>query len=272
MKSLEVILLLELQNLHKTFSKGTVNENYLFRGIDLKIEKGDFITIIGSNGAGKSTLLNIIGGKIPLDSGKILLNGNDISNVPEYKRCKVIGRVFQDPSLGTSPSMTILQNLSMAYNKGKSFNLTPGITKSKTNYFRTLLEKLNLGLENKINTKVGDLSGGQRQSLALLMATMSNPDVLLLDEHTAALDPKTSELILSLSEEVIREKNMTSLMVTHNLNHAIKTGNRLIMLHRGQIIMDIKGEEKKDLTVEKLIDSFEKLNFKNELSDRAIFS
>ncbi|MEG1416939.1 MAG: ATP-binding cassette domain-containing protein, partial [Clostridium sp.] len=182
------------------------------------------------------------------------------------------GRVFQDPTLGTSPSMTILQNLSMAYNKGRAFNLTPGINKSKVDYFKSLLEKLNLGLENKLHTKVGDLSGGQRQSLALLMATMSNPDLLLLDEHTAALDPKTSEIILTLTEEIIKEKNMTSLMVTHNLNHAIKTGNRLIMLHRGQIIMDIKGEEKKALTIEKLIDSFEKLNFKNELSDRALFA
>lgn len=267
-----MILLLALQNLHKTFGEGTVNENYLFRGISLDIEDGDFITVIGSNGAGKSTLLNIIGGKIPLDEGSITLNGKDISNMPEYKRCKFIGRVFQDPSLGTSPSMNILENLSMAYNKGKKFNLTPGVQKSKVLYFKDLLAKLNLGLEDKLHTKVGDLSGGQRQSLALLMATMSNPDLLLLDEHTAALDPKTSEIILSLSEEIIREKKMTSLMVTHNLNHAIKAGNRLIMLHRGKIIMDIKGQEKKDLTIEKLIDSFEKLNFKNELSDRAIFS
>ncbi|MEF9951894.1 MAG: ATP-binding cassette domain-containing protein [Clostridium sp.] len=264
--------MLQLANLHKTFGEGTVNENYLFKGISLDIQEGDFITIIGSNGAGKSTLLNIIGGKIPLDEGNIILNDKDISHTAEFKRCKFVGRVFQDPTLGTSPSMTILQNLSMAYNKGRAFNLTPGINKSKISYFKSLLEKLNLGLENKLYTKVGDLSGGQRQSLALLMATMSNPDLLLLDEHTAALDPKTSEIILSLTEEIIKEKNMTSLMVTHNLNHAIKTGNRLIMLHRGQIIMDISGEEKKALTIEKLIESFEKLNFKNELSDRALFA
>ncbi|WP_048570388.1 ABC transporter ATP-binding protein [Clostridium cylindrosporum] len=264
--------MLRLQNLHKTFGKGTVNENYLYKGISLEIESGDFITIIGSNGAGKSTLLNIIGGKIPLDEGIISIKDKNISDMPEYKRCKFIGRVFQDPSLGTSPSMTILENLSMAYNKGKKFNLTLGVQKGKIDYFKGLLSKLNLGLEAKLHTKVGDLSGGQRQSLALLMATMSNPDVLLLDEHTAALDPKTSEIILDLTEEIIKEKNMTSLMVTHNLNHAIKAGNRLIMLHRGNIIMDIKGEEKKNLTIEKLIDSFEKLNFKNELSDRAIFS
>lgn len=267
-----MILLLTLHNLHKTFAKGTVNENYLFRGISLEIEKGDFITIIGSNGAGKSTLLNIIGGKIPLDEGEILLKGKDISETPEYKRCKFIGRVFQDPSLGTSPSMNILENLSMAYNKGKIYGLTKGVQKGKIDYFKGLLSQLNLGLEDKLHTRVGDLSGGQRQSLALIMATMSNPDLLLLDEHTAALDPKTSEIILNLSEQIIKEKNMTSLMVTHNLNHAIKAGNRLIMLHRGNIIMDIKGEEKKELTIEKLIDSFEKLNFKNELSDRAIFS
>lgn len=269
---MEVILLLTLQNLHKTFAHGTVNENYLFKGISLEIEDGDFITIIGSNGAGKSTLLNIIGGKLSLDEGEIILNGKDISVTPEYKRCKFIGRVFQDPSLGTSPSMNILENLSIAYNKGNRFGLTPGVQKGKIDYFKKLLSRLNLGLEDKLYTRVGDLSGGQRQSLALIMATMSNPDLLLLDEHTAALDPKTSEIILTLSEEIIKEKNMTSLMVTHNLNHAIKTGNRLIMLHRGNIIMDIKGEEKKALTIEKLIESFEKLNFKNELSDRAIFS
>lgn len=267
-----MILLLNLNNLHKTFGKDTVNENYLFKGISLNIEKGDFITIIGSNGAGKSTLLNIIGGKIPLDVGTITLNGKDISSMAEFKRCKFIGRVFQDPSLGTSPSMTILQNLSIAYNKGKPFGLTPGVQKIKIDDFKSLLAKLNLGLEEKLHTRVGDLSGGQRQSLALLMATMSNPDLLLLDEHTAALDPKTSEIILNLTEEIIKEKKMASLMVTHNLNHAIKAGNRLIMLHRGNIIMDIKGEEKKNLTIEKLIESFEKLNFKNELSDRAIFS
>lgn len=267
-----MVLLLALQNLHKTFGEGTVNENYLFRGISLDIDQGDFITIIGSNGAGKSTLLNILGGKIPLDTGSIILKGNDISNTPEYKRCKFIGRVFQDPSLGTSPSMTILQNLSMAYNKGNKFGLTFGVQKNKIDYFKGLLSKLNLGLEDKLHTKVGDLSGGQRQTIALIMATMSNPDLLLLDEHTAALDPKTSEIILDLTEEIIKEKNMTSLMITHNLNHAIKAGNRLIMLHRGKIIMDIKGEEKKNLTIEKLIETFEKLNFKNELSDRAIFS
>lgn len=249
-----------------------MNENYLFKGISLDIQKGDFITIIGSNGAGKSTLLNIIGGKITLDTGSISLNDKDIASMSEYKRCKFIGRVFQDPSLGTSPSMNILQNLSMAYNKGNRFGLTPGIQKNKIDYFKSLLSRLNLGLEEKLYTKVGDLSGGQRQSIALIMATMSNPELLLLDEHTAALDPKTSEIILNLTEEIIKEKNMTSLMVTHNLNHAIKAGNRLIMLHRGNIIMDIKGEEKRNLTIEKLIESFDKLNFKNELSDRAIFS
>lgn len=264
--------MIRIRNLHKTFNKGTVNENQIFRNLNLDIEKGDFITIIGSNGAGKSTLLNILSGSLPADGGSIVLEDRDITKLKEYKRTRFIGRVFQNPSMGTSPSMTILENLSMAYNKGKSYGLSLGASRKNVPHFRDLLSRLHLGLEDKLGTKVGLLSGGQRQSLTLVMATMSQPLMLLLDEHTAALDPKTSERIVALTEEVVREQGITTLMVTHNLHHAIRMGNRLIMMHRGEIVLDIRGEEKKDLTIEKLLDSFDKLHFKDDLSDRMLFS
>ena len=264
--------MIQIKNLYKTFNKGTINENELFKDLTLQINKGDFITVIGSNGAGKSTLLNLISGNLKADAGSIILEDKDITRLPEFKRTRFIGRVFQNPSLGTSPSMTIMENLSMAFNKGKGYTLTPGVSKKNVPAFQELLSRLHLGLEEKLNTRVGMLSGGQRQSLTLLMATMSDPTMLLLDEHTAALDPKTSELIVELTEEVIRERQITTLMVTHNLHHAIRMGNRLIMMHRGEIVLDISGEEKKELTIEKLLEYFDKLHFKDDLSDRMLFS
>lgn len=264
--------MLKVNNLCKVFNKNTVNENVVFDNFNLTVNKNDFITVIGSNGAGKSTLLNLISGTLKCDKGSIMLNEKDISNLPEYKRTKNIGRVFQDPSLGTSPSMTILENMSMAYNKGKHFGLTFGIEKKKINYFKELLSQIGLGLENKLYSKVGLLSGGQRQSLALIMAVMSKPKLLLLDEHTAALDPKTSEKINDLTQNIVNKYKITTLMVTHNLNHAIKMGNRLIMLHHGKCILDISGEEKKKLTIEKLLEKFENIKDDDIISDRALFS
>jgi putative tryptophan/tyrosine transport system ATP-binding protein len=264
--------MLQIRNLLKVFNKGTVSENTVFDDLSLDIRDGDFITIIGSNGAGKSTLLNIISGSIETDEGLLTLDEKEISNLPEHKRTRFMGRVFQNPAMGTSPSMTILENLSMAYNKGKKFGISLGISKKNTPYFKELLSKLNLGLEDKLHTKVGLLSGGQRQALSLLMAAMSNPSLLLLDEHTAALDPKTSETIIELTENIVKDKNITTLMVTHNLNHAIKLGNRLIMMHRGKVILDIDGEEKKNLTIEKLLGYFDKMQSKDLISDRLLFS
>jgi len=267
-----VLSLLQVQNLHKTFNSNTVNENTVFNNFNLTVNTGDFITIIGSNGAGKSTLLNIISGMIKPDEGSIVLKDKDLSKLPEYKCTKYIGRVFQDPSMGTSPSMTILENMSMAYNKGKKFDLTFGINKKNISYFKELLSSIGLGLEDKLSTKVKLLSGGQKQSLALLIAVMSKPQLLLLDEHTAALDPKTSEKVNALTEAIVNKEKITTLMVTHNLTHAIKMGNRLIMMHHGNLIFDISGEEKKKLTIEKLLQKFEEIKEDDLLSDRALFS
>jgi putative ABC transport system ATP-binding protein len=267
-----VIKLLQIQNLHKVFNENTVNENIIFNQFNLTVNRGDFITIIGSNGAGKSTLLNLISGTLKADGGSIILNNEAIDKLPEYVCTKNIGRVFQDPSFGTAPSMTILENMSMAYNKGKKFDLGFGIIKSKIPYFKELLSSVGLGLEDKLYSKVGLLSGGQRQSLALLMTVMSKPQLLLLDEHTAALDPKTSERINELTEDIVNKEKITTLMITHNLNHAINIGNRLIMLHSGKCILDISGEEKKKLTIEKLLAKFDSIKSDDLLSDRALFS
>jgi putative ABC transport system ATP-binding protein len=264
--------LLKIENLYKVFNKNTVNENTVFDGLNLKVNKGDFITIIGSNGAGKSTLLNIISGSIEEDDGSIKLNEKELSRTPEYKRSKHIGRVFQDTSKGIAPDMTILENLSMAYNKGKAFNLSLGISKKNINIFKELLSELNLGLENKLHTKVKLLSGGQRQALCLMMSVMGNPELLLLDEHTAALDPKTSEKIIRITEKLVKDSNITTMMVTHNLNHAISLGNRLIMMHGGNIVLDIDEEEKKNLTVNKLLERFDSVQGKDVLNDRMLFS
>ena len=262
--------MLEIKNLYKVFNKGTVNENVIFRDFDLTVNRGDFITIIGSNGAGKSTLLNIISGVLPMDGGSIALENKDITNLPEYKRTRRIARVFQDPYKGVSPSMTILENMSMAYNKGFKYNLTRGVSKKNIDYFKELVSELDLGLEDKMDEQVGLLSGGQRQSLSLIMATMCKPKVLLLDEHTAALDPKTSAKIIELTTEIVSKDKITTMMVTHDLNHVTQIGNRVIMMHRGHVILDISGVEKEDLTVEKLLANFD--NAQGMLSDRSLLS
>lgn len=264
--------MLKVESIKKSFNKGTVNESNIFNNFNLEINKGDFVTIVGSNGAGKSTLLNIISGEIKLDSGKIILEDKDITNLKENKRAKFISRVYQDPTKGTSPSMTILENLSLADNKGSTFGLSLGVNKRKIEQFKSQLSVLNLGLEDKLNTKVGMLSGGQRQALSLLMATLNTPKILLLDEHTAALDPKTSETIISLTNSIIEEKDITAIMITHNLTHAIKYGNRLVMMHRGEAILDIGKLEKSKLTKNNLVEEFNKITFKEDLSDRVMFA
>lgn len=262
--------MLQLNNLHKTFNKGTVNEINLYRGLSLKVNNGDFITIIGGNGAGKSTLLNLISGKIDPDDGAILLNDSDITHMPEFRKAKLMARVFQDPSKGTCPSMTILENMSLAYNKGKTYGLSPGASKKQAGLFSELLSQIGIGLEDKLHTKVSLLSGGQRQALSLIMSTMTSPELLLLDEHTAALDPKTSEIIINLTEKIVTEKKITTLMVTHNMNHAMKMGNRLLMMQRGNIVVDVNGLEKQDLTQAKLLAMFEQAGCVDAVSDRML--
>jgi putative ABC transport system ATP-binding protein len=264
--------MLEIQGLSKVFHKGTIDENVVFDRLSVRIEKGDFVSIIGSNGAGKSTLLNIISGSTCIDEGSIFLSCREISKLPEFKRTRFIGRVFQNPSMGTSPSMTILENLSMAINKGKGGALRPGISKRNMQQFIDMLKELSLGLEDRLNTRIGLLSGGQRQALSLLMASISNPDILLLDEHTAALDPSASERVMAITRNIVSKGNITTLMVTHNLGQAINVGNRLLMLHQGRIVLDVKGEEKKSLTMDKLMGYFEKVRLRDSLSDRLIFS
>lgn len=264
--------MLKIKSINKSFNKGTINETNIFNNFNLEINKGDFITIVGSNGAGKSTLLNIVSGALKLDSGNIILQEKDITNLKEHKKSKFISRVFQDPTKGTSPSMTILENLSLADNKGKNFGLSLGVNKRKIEEFKNQLSILNLGLEDKMDTMVGMLSGGQRQALSLLMATLNTPKILLLDEHTAALDPKTSETIINLTNKIVKEKNITTIMITHNLSHAIAFGNRLLMMHGGQIILDIGEREKSNLTKNDLIEEFNKITFKEELSDRTMFA
>lgn len=263
--------MLQIHNLSKTFNKGTVNESILFDNLSIDINDGDFITIIGSNGAGKSTLLNIISGNTGFDGGTITLNEKDISKLPEFKRTKFIGRVFQNPSSGVSPSMTVLENLSMAYSKGK-FGLSFGATKKERILFKKLLKDYSLGLEEKLDVKVGSLSGGQRQALSLVMASLSKPSLMLLDEHTAALDPSMSAKVLELTSKIVDENKITTLMITHDLNDAISFGNRIIMLHRGKIILDVCGEEKKKLTTEALLEYFKNVAEKGALSDRTLFS
>lgn len=264
--------MLKVESIKKSFNKGTVNESNIFNNFNLEINKGDFVTIVGSNGAGKSTLLNIISGEIKLDSGRIILEEKDITNLKENKRAKFISRVFQDPTKGTSPSMTILENLSLADNKGSRFGLSLGVNKRKIEEFKNQLSVLNLGLEDKLNTKVGMLSGGQRQALSLLMATLNTPKILLLDEHTAALDPKTSETIIKLTNNIVKQKEITAIMITHNLTHAIEFGNRLVMMHRGEAILDIGKLEKSKLTKNNLVEEFSKITFKEDLSDRVMFA
>lgn len=238
--------MLDIINIHKTFNKGTINEKVALDGVTLHLNEGDFCTIIGGNGAGKSTTLNAVAGVWPVDSGQILIDGVDVTGLPEHKRAKYLGRVFQDPMTGTVADMEILENLALAARRGKKRGLSWGVKKSEKEEYRTLLKQFELGLENRMTSKVGLLSGGQRQAITLLMATIKKPKLLLLDEHTAALDPKTAAKVLELSDKIIAENNLTALMVTHNMHDAIVHGNRLIMMGNGKVILDISGEEKKN--------------------------
>ena len=262
--------MLEIQNIYKTFHPGTVNEKAALQGVSLKLEEGDFVTVIGGNGAGKSTTLNAVAGVWPVDSGKILIDGIDVTNLPEHKRAKFVGRVFQDPMTGTAATMQIDENLALAKRRGKRRGLRTNLSKEEQSEFRELLKILDLGLEDRMSSKVGLLSGGHRQALTLLMATLEKPKILLLDEHTAALDPKTAAKVLEATEKIVTSHNLTTLMITHNMKDAITHGNRLIMMNEGRVILDIKGEEKKNLTVEDLLHQFEKVSGQEFTSDKAI--
>ena len=264
--------MLEVKNIYKTFNPGTVNEKKALSGVDLTLADGDFITVIGGNGAGKSTLLNMISGVYSVDSGSIVVDGIDITGMPEHKRAKYFGRVFQDPMTGTAATMEIAENLALAARRGKRRTLRFGVTSKEKEQYRKLLKTLDLGLEDRLTSKVGLLSGGQRQAITLLMATLQQPKLLLLDEHTAALDPKTSAKVLALTQKIISENKLTAMMVTHNMNDAITYGNRLIMMHEGRIILDISGEEKKQLTVEALLHKFEEVSGSEFANDRALLS
>jgi len=264
--------MLSVNGICKTFNPGTVNEKIALENVSVQLEEGDFVTLIGGNGAGKSTLLNSVAGVYGVDRGSILIDGIDVTRLPEHKRAAVLGRVFQDPMMGTAANMEIQENLALAYRRGQRRGLKWGITRRERDVYRELLKQLELGLEDRMAVKVGLLSGGQRQALTLLMATLKKPKVLLLDEHTAALDPKTAEKVLEISEQLISANNLTTLMVTHNMRDAIKHGNRLIMMHEGQIILDIKGEEKRNLTVEDLLKRFGKASGEEFANDRALLS
>ena len=264
--------MLELSNISKAFNPGTINEKIALNGISLTLNDGDFVTVIGGNGAGKSTMLNAIAGVWKPDTGKVLIDGVDVTNMPEHKRAKFLGRVFQDPMMGTAADMEIEENMALAIRRGKIRGLGWGISKAEKEKFKEELKFLELGLEDRLTTKVGLLSGGQRQALTLLMATMKKPKVLLLDEHTAALDPKTAEKVLNLSDKIIREHNLTALMITHNMKDAIKYGNLLIMMHEGRINFDVSGEEKKNLTISELLDMFSASSGTEFANDRTLLS
>lgn len=262
--------MLKIENITKSFENELGEIKNVFKGLNLNIEQGDFISIIGSNGAGKSTLLDTITGNITPDSGKINIDGKDITDMPKHKRGSFISKVYQNPSVGTAPSMTVFENLSMADNKGKTFGFSLGLNKKRKEYYRSLLKELGLGIENQMDTEVKSLSGGQRQCLALIMATLNKPKVLLLDEHTAALDPKTSKIIMNKTREIVEKNGISTLMITHNLQDAINYGNRLIMLHNGEILLDVKGKEKSELTPEKLLKVFNREEIK--IKDSELFS
>ena len=248
--------MLELKNISKTYNPGTVTEMCLFKDFELAVKDGEFVSIVGSNGSGKTSLLNIICGSIPIDSGDCLIGGESINKQKDFVRYKKIGRVYQNPSMGTCPNMTILENLSLADNKGKHFGLGIGVSKKRINDYKQMLSALGLGLEDKLNVKMGSLSGGQRQAVALLMATMTPLDFLILDEHTAALDPHTADIIMELTDKIVREKKLTAIMVTHNLRYAVEYGSRLIMMDKGHIVLDVKGEKKENTKVEDILDLF----------------
>ena len=264
--------MLQVKNIFKTFNAGTINEKVALKGVDLHLKTGDFVTVIGGNGAGKSTLLNSVAGVFPVDEGQILIDGVDVTHLPEYKRAKFIGRVFQDPMMGTAATMQIEENLALAARRGKFRGLVPGITKAEREQYREELKILDLGLEDRMTAKVGLLSGGQRQALTLLMATLQKPKLLLLDEHTAALDPKTAAKVLDVTQRIVERDNLTTLMITHNMRDAIAYGNRLIMMYDGVVLLDVSGEEKKNLTVEQLLELFSKASGSNEASDKMLLS
>ena len=248
--------MLELKNISKTYNPGTVTEMCLFKDFELAVKDGEFVSIVGSNGSGKTSMLNIICGSIPIDSGDCLIGGESINKQKDFVRYKKIGRVYQNPSMGTCPNMTILENLSLADNKGKHFGLGIGVSKKRINDYKQMLSALGLGLEDKLNVKMGSLSGGQRQAVALLMATMTPLDFLILDEHTAALDPHTADIIMELTDKIVREKKLTAIMVTHNLRYAVEYGSRLIMMDKGPIVLDVEGEKKENTKVEDILDLF----------------
>lgn len=264
--------MLDIVNVEKTFNPGTINEKKALNGIDLHLDDGDFVTVIGGNGAGKSTMLNMIAGVYPVDCGKIIVDGIDITRLPEHKRAKYLGRVFQDPMTGTAADMQIEENLALAARRGARRWLRPGITAKERKEYRELLKILGLGLENRLTAKVGLLSGGQRQALTLLMATLKKPKLLLLDEHTAALDPKTAKKVLDITEEIVAKESLMTIMITHNMADAIRVGNRLVMMHEGRIVVDVKGEEKKKLTIEQLFQMFEESSGSQLTSDKVILS
>lgn len=264
--------MLEIKNVFKTFNPGTVNEKHALNGIDLTLNEGDFVTVIGGNGAGKSTMLNMVAGVYPVDSGSIVIDGVDVTKLPEHKRAKYIGRVFQDPMTGTAADMQIIENLALASRRGKFRTLKPGVTKKEKAEYAEILKSLDLGLETRLTSKVGLLSGGQRQAITLLMATLKKPKVLLLDEHTAALDPKTAAKVLDLTTEIVEKDNLTTIMITHNMKDAIAIGNRLIMMNDGKIIYDVSGEEKKNLTTADLLEKFKTTSGGELDNDRMILA
>ena len=264
--------MLELKNIYKTFNAGTVNEKRALTGLNLTLNDGDFVTVIGGNGAGKSTMLNAVAGTWLVDSGSILIDGTDVTRLPEHKRAAFIGRVFQDPMMGTAPTMQIEENLALAARRGQRRGLGWGITKAERAQYREMLRRLDLGLEDRLTSKVGLLSGGQRQALTLLMASLKKPKLLLLDEHTAALDPKTAAKVLSLSDQIVEENHLTTMMVTHNMKDAIVHGNRLIMMYDGHVVIDVSGEDKKKLTVPDLLALFSKVSGSDEADDKMLLS
>ena len=264
--------MLEVKDIWKVFNAGTVNEKQALRGVSLTLKDGDFCTVIGGNGAGKSTLLNAVAGTWPVDGGTISIGGVNVTHLPDYKRAPYIGRVFQDPMLGTAPTMQILENLALAARRGQRRGLRWGVSKVEKEQYQEMLKNLDLGLEDRLTSKVGLLSGGQRQALTLLMASLKKPQLLLLDEHTAALDPKTAAKVLELSDRIVAESHLTTMMVTHNMKDAIQHGNRLIMMYDGKIVIDVSGEEKKKLTVPQLLELFNKVSGSDEADDKLLLS
>lgn len=252
--------MLQLNNIVKTFNKGTVDENTLFDNFSFNVNKGDFISVIGSNGSGKTTLLNLTCGTMQPDSGSVIFEGKDITKVSEYKRAKFIGRVLQDPKMGTCGNLTILENMALSDNKNKIYGLSSAINKKRVDYYKTMLEQCGMGLENRMGVKVGSLSGGQRQALALIISTMTDIKMLILDEHTAALDPKSSETLMQITDKIVKEKQLTTLMVTHNLRFAVEYGNRMVMMHSGNAVMNLSEEEKKNTSIDDILDKFNEIS------------